>query len=180
MATSPSASADRTRDRNADRTTADETANAPAQEWQMPDGDQEFVFESMQAAPEWVDRNWAGFNNGPALALPAGDLFGTGPYHTKTARVGDTVLFKAATPSKAAHFEVVEGEPVGENATKKPPQVTAAALEDMLKSGVLTPDELGPDAKAQVAARTPGLSKLIDENKNAPEPIPVEELVKVS
>ncbi len=167
MATSPSTSA------------ADPVANAPAKEWQAPDGDQEFVFESMQAAPEWVDKSWAGFSNGPALALPAGDLFGTGPYTTKIARVGDTVIYKAATPSKAAHFEVIEGEPVGDNATKKPPQVTAASLEDMLKSGVLSADDLGPDAKAQVIGRTPGLSKLIEEGKNAPDAIPVADIVKV-
>jgi hypothetical protein len=149
-------------------------------EWEAPDSDQEFKFESVDAAPAWVDRSWASFDRGPALALPAGDLFGTGPYHTKIARVGDTVKFVAATPSKAAHFVVIEGEPVGENATKKIPQVTNASLEDMLKAGTMTPDELGPDAKAQVAARTPGLSKLIDEGKNAPEAIPVSDVVKVS
>ena len=148
--------------------------------WEAPSSDQEFKFESMDAAPAWVDKSWASFDRGPAIALPAGDLFGTGPYHTKIARVGDTVYFKAATPSKAAHFEVIEGEPVGENATKKIPQVTNASLEDMLKSGVMTPDELGPDAKAQVSARTPGLAKLIEENKNAPEPIPVTDVVKTS
>lgn len=153
-------------------------APAPAEEWEAPESDQEFVFESMDAAPAWVDKSWASFDRGPAIALPAGDLFGTGPYHTKIARVGDTVKFIAATPSKPAHFEVIEGEPVGENATKKPPQVSAASLEDMLKTGVMTPDDLGPDAKGQVASRTPALSKLIEEGKNAPEPIPVSDIVK--
>lgn len=154
---------------------------APAPEaevWEAPDSDQEFVFESMDAAPSWVDKSWASFDRGPAIALPAGDLFGTGPYHTKIARVGDTVVFKAATPSKPAHFEVIEGEPVGDNATKKIPQASSVSLEDALKTGVMTPDDLGPDAKAQVAGRTPGLSKLIEENKNAPEPIPVSDILK--
>lgn len=155
-------------------------APSPAKEWEAPQGDQEFVFESVDAAPAWIDKSWASFSMGPALALPAGDLFGTGPYHTKIARVGDTVKFVAATPSKAAHFVVIEGEPTGENATKKIPQVTNASLEDMLRGGTMTPDDLGPDAKAQVAGRTPGLSKLIEEGKNAPDPVPVSDVVKVS
>ena len=156
------------------------TPDEKAKEWEAPTSDQEFKFESVQAAPAWVDKNWASFDRGPALALPAGDLFGTGPYHTKIARVGDTVKFVAATPSKAAHFVVIEGEPTGDNATKKIPQVTNASLEDMLKSGVMKPDELGPDAKAQVAGRSPGLSKLVEEGKNAPDPIPVTDIVKTS
>ena len=156
------------------------TPDEKAKEWEAPTTDQEFKFESVDKAPEWVDKSWASFDRGPALALPAGDLFGTGPYHTKIARVGDTVKFVAATPSKAAHFVVIEGEPVEENATKKIPQVTNASLEDMLRGGTMTPDDLGPDAKAQVAGRTPGLSKLIEENKNAPEPVAVSDIMKVS
>ena len=153
----------------------------PAPEvWEAPDGDQEFVFESMDAAPAWIDRGWAGFSQGPALALPAGDIYGGSPYTTITARVGDTVIFKAATPSMPAHFEVIPGEPVGDNATKKPPQASAASIEDMLRSGVMQPDDLGPDAMAQVAARSPKLQKLVEEGTNAPEPIPVSDLVKVS
>jgi len=153
---------------------------AEVQTWVPPTDDQEFVFESIDTAPGWVDKNWAGYDSGPALQLPAGDLWGTGPYHTKTARVGDTVRFVAATPSKAAHFEVIAGEPTEENATKKPPQASSASLEDMLKSGVLTPDDLGPDAKAQVSGRSPALSQLVEEGEGAPDPIPVSELVKVA
>ena len=153
---------------------------AEVQAWVPPKGDEEFIFESVDAAPGWIDKGWAGYDQGPALQLPAGDLFGTGPYHTKTARVGDTVKFVAATPSKPAHFEVIAGEPVKENATKKPPQASAASLEDMLKTGMLAPDELGPDAKAQVAGRTPALSKLIEEGEGAPEPVAVSDVLKVA
>jgi hypothetical protein len=156
---------------------------APATEtpvWEPPAGDQEFEFKDIQSAPAWIDKNWASYDRGPALALPAGDLFGTGPYHTKIARVGDTVFFKAATASKPAHFEVIEGEPSPENSTIKIPQVTNASLEDMLKTGTMTPDELGPDAKAQVAGRSPGMAKLVEEGKGAPEPIAVTDLVKTS
>ena len=155
------------------------TTEAP-KEWEPPQGDQEFEFKDVASAPAWVDKSWASYDRGPALALPAGDLFGTGPYHTKIARVGDTVKFIAATPSKPARFEVIEGEPTGDNATIKIPQVTNASLEDMLKTGTMTPDELGPDAKAQVAGRSPGLAKLVEEGKGAPEPIAVTDLVKTS
>ena len=153
--------------------------NAP-KEWEAPASDQEFVFESMDAAPAWVDKSWASFSMGPAIAVPAGDLFGTGPYTTKIGRIGDTIKFIAATPSKPAHFEVIEGEPVGDNATLKIPQVTNASLEDMLRTGVMTPDDLGPDAKGQVAARSPGMAKLVEENKNAPKAIPIDEVMKIS
>ena len=151
--------------------------NAPA-EWEAPNGDQEFVFESMDAAPAWVDRGWASFSMGPALALPAGDIYGGPPYTTITARVGDKVMFVAATPSRPAHFEVIPGEPVEENATKKPPQASAASLEDMIKTGVMTPDDLSPEAKGQVVGRSPHLKKLVEEGKAAPKAIPVSDLVK--
>lgn len=147
--------------------------------WAPPESDQEFKFESIESAPAWVDKGWASYNMGPALAVPAGDLWGEGPYHTVTARVGDTVKFVAATPSKAAHLVVIEGEPTGENATKKPPQQSAASLEDMLKGGTLAVDDLGPDAKAQVLGRSPRLKTLIEDGKGAPEAVAISEVVKL-
>lgn len=158
-----------------------ETTPAPEYKpWEPPQGDQEFKFESIDAAPAWVDKGWASYDQGPALAVPAGDLLGEGPYHTQTARVGDTVKFVAATPSKAAHMVVIAGEPTGENATIKIPQVTNASLEDMLKGGTMAPDDLGPDAKAQVVGRSPRLKTLVEEGKAAPDPVPVAEVVKVA
>jgi hypothetical protein len=154
-------------------------SNPDAPSWTIPKGDQEFVFENIQSAPAWVDRNWASFSQGPALALPV-DIYGDGPYTTLTARVGDTVYFKAATPSKPAHFEVIAGEPVGDQATKKIPQVTNASLEDMLKTGVMTPDDLGEDAKGQVIARSPKLKGLIEDGDAAPKAVPVTDIVKTS
>lgn len=156
------------------------TEQQPAQPeaWKAPPNDEQFVFESLDAAPTWVDRNWASFDRGPALALPAGDILGEGPYTTKTARVGDTVMYKAATPSKGAHFEVIEGEPVDDQATKKPPQQSSCSLEDALKTGYLTPDDLGPDAKAQVTARSPKMKRLIEEGEAAPEAVTIQDYVK--
>src|SRR5687768_5840194 len=86
-------------------------APAPAPQWEPPTSDQEFVFTTIQEAPAWVDKGWAGFNHGPALQVPAGDFYSEGPYHTKVARPGDTVKFIAAKGSMAAHIEVIPGTP---------------------------------------------------------------------
>ena len=64
--------------------------------------------------------------------------------------------------------------------TKKLPQVSNASLEDALRTGSMTPDDLGTDAKAQVASRTPGLAKMVEEGKGAPEPQNVSDIVKTS
>lgn len=160
---------------------SDQSTTPAAEPWEPPDSDQEFKFESIDAAPAWIDKGWAGYDRGPALQLPVGDaLFGEGPYTTMVARVGDTVKFVAATPSRPAHFVVIEGEPEGDLATKKPVAATNASLEDMLKTGFMSPDDLGPDAKAQVIGRSPKLKALIEEGKGAPEPIPVTDVVKTS
>jgi hypothetical protein len=160
-------------------TMADEAA--PKYEpYDPPTSDQEFDFTDVASAPAWIDKNWASWSMGPALALPAGDIFGTPPYTTIIARVGDKVLFKAATPSKAAHFEVVQGEPTGDQATVKIPQVSNASLEDMLKGGSMAPDELSDEAKGQVISRSPQLTKLVEEGKGAPEPVAVTDMVKTS
>lgn len=146
--------------------------------WEPPTGDQEFEFKDVASAPAWVDKGWASYDLGPALALPAGDLYGDGPYTTISARVGDKVMFVAATPSRPAHFEVIAKEPVGDQATKRPPQQSAASLEDMLKTGYISPDDLGPDAKAQVVSRSPRLRALIEEGKGAPEAVAIGDYVK--
>lgn len=149
--------------------------------WEPPSSDQEFEFKDIDSAPAWIDKGWAGYDQGPALQLPQGDaLFGEGPYTTQVARVGDKVQFVAATPSRAAHFVVIQKEPTGENATIKIPQVTNASLEDMLKGGTMAPDDLGPDAKAQVVGRSPKLKQLVEEGKGAPKAVPVTEVVKTS
>jgi hypothetical protein len=148
-----------------------------AEPWAPPEGDQEFDFKDIESAPEWVNRAWV---TGQGLALPAGDLYGEGPYHTKTARFGDKVLFIAATPSVPAHFEVIAKEPTGEAAQALPPQQTNAQLEDLIKTGWLAPDDLSEDAKAQVTARSPRLKRLIEDNKGVPEAVPVGDYVKTS
>lgn len=150
----------------------------PAEKWAPPTADEEFVFEGIDSAPGWVDKGWASYNNGPALAVPAGDVYGAPPYTTKVARLGDTVMFKAATPAKAAHFEVIPGEPVGEQATKKVPQVSNASLEDSLKTGVMSPDDLSDEAKGQVAMRSPHLASMLDGSQTPPEAVPVSDIVK--
>lgn len=143
--------------------------------WTPPPNDQEFTFTSIQEAPNWVDKNWASFDRGPALALPAGDLWGTGPYVTTTARVGDKVVYTAAKGAMPAKFTVIPGDPAAEGeGTPLPPQQSPAALEDLLRAGYIAPDELGADAKAQVAVRSPRFKGLIegDENNGADVPVP--------
>ena len=135
----------------------------------LPADDQEFVFETIDSAPAWVDKSWAGYSNGPALALPA-DLYRDQPYTTITARVGDTVKFVATKGAKPAHFEVIEGDITPEEGgTVKPAQQSGASLEDLIKLGYLAVDELGEDAKAQVSARSPRIGKIIDGSEPAPE-----------
>lgn len=141
--------------------------------WQMPTSDQEFVFTSLEEAPAWVDRGWASFDRGPALALPAGDLWGRPPYTTKIARVGDTVKFMTAQGSMPPRFEVLAGDHSLETGigTVKPAQASNASLEDMLKTGMIAPEELGTDARAQVAQRSPELHPMIEGQVPAPEPV---------
>jgi hypothetical protein len=162
------------------KTTSGDPAPSPDR-WTPPGSDEEFTFESIDAAPAWIDRGWASFDRGPALAVPAGDLYGDGPYHTKIARVGDKVVFIAAKGASPAKLDVITSEPDPKegNVTKKPPQQSAAALEDMLKTGMLTMDDLGSDAKSQVAARSPNLSRMMEDRKGAPEPQNVSDVVKL-
>jgi len=159
-----------------------ESAPSPTEEtWELPTSDQEFVFEGMDSVPSWVPKDWAGFNMGPALQVPAGDIMGwTGPYHTKVARLGDTVVFTAAKGATPAKLTVITGEPIGDQATKKPPQQSAVSLEDALKTGMMTPDDLGDEAKAQVVARSPGMKGLVEENKGAPDAQSISDFVKTA
>lgn len=154
-----------------------------AKPWVAPTSDQEFEFESMDSAPDWIDRNWAGFDQGPALMLPAGNLVDfSGPYTTKSARVGDKVLFVAARGSTPPHFEVVRLEPDPSKpgqSQKKPPQQSAAPLEDMLRNGLMTVDELSEDAKAQLLVRTPGMKTLIEDGTGAPDQQSIADIVKL-
>lgn len=152
------------------------TNGEQAKAWVPPAQDQEFVFELVDASPAWIDKGWASFDRGPALALPAGDLYGTGPYHTKTARVGDKIVYSAAKGAMPARFDVIPGDPVavGEG-TPKPPQQSGAQLEDLLKLGYLSPDELGADAKAQVAGRSPRFKGLIEGETTDGSEVPVPE-----
>jgi hypothetical protein len=132
-------------------------------EWSPPTSDQEFKFESIKSAPAWVDKNWASFDRGPALAVPMGNLDGTGPYHTASARVGDIVKYTAPVGATPGKFTIVKSEPEPGKGTKLPPQQTSAQLEDLLRLGWITPEDMGADAKAQVIARSPGMARYFSE-----------------
>lgn len=144
--------------------------------WVPPTADEEFTFTDLASAPAWVDKGWASWSNGPALALPAGDIYAEGPYTTKTARVGDKVMFIAGKAGVLPHFEVVENvgldaEAAAAYVTLKPAQQTNASLEDMLKTGMMAPEDLGTDAKGQVAQRSPRLQAMIEGDAPAPKPV---------
>lgn len=143
------------------------------QELPIPKERQEFVYEgSVEGLPEWIDPGWAGNKNGmPALHVPQGSPDMEGPYTTTTAVPGDTILFipaKGATPS---HYEIVPAsksdepedvapEPTREEQSKKPVQASGASLEDLIRSGALKIEEMTPEQKGQVAARSPRLARM--------------------
>ena len=148
-----------------------EPKTAPvAEPVKLPTSDTDFVFKDINSAPSWVDKGWAGYSHGPALALPA-NLLGEGPYTTITAEVGDTVFFKAAKGAQPAHFEVIKGDASLDEGlvTRKPPQASGASLEDLIKLGLVTLDDLGADAKAQVAERSPRLRDMMEGKVPLPE-----------
>ena len=141
-------------------------------ELEIPSSRQEFKYEGKpDGLPGWVDKGWSGYDRGPALHVPQGPALRTdGPYTTKTARPGDTIVFVPNEGATPAHYEVLHGEvTVEEGGTPKPPQQSQASLEDMVLTGVIAPDELGEDAKAQVAARSPSMQKVIDGTMPAPK-----------
>ena len=140
-----------------------------------PDGDQEWKFDGdVQAAPDWIDKGWASYDRGPALAVPVGDPTKS-PYTCVVARRGDTIKYTARKNGMFGKYTVVPADPVEEgeddpNATKYPAQQSQASLEDMLASGAMAPADLSPDAKAQVMVRNPqmGVTVLGDEANTAP------------
>jgi hypothetical protein len=134
---------------------------APAPAWEPPTSDQEFKFETIDSAPSWVDKGWASWSRGPALAVPAGRI-GSQPYTTNTARKGDTVKFS----KKTGLFTVVPGEPPEEAAEppKRVGQASAAPLEDQLRSGAISEADLDDDAKVQVMEAAPDLRAQLEKS----------------
>jgi hypothetical protein len=132
--------------------------------WVPPTRDQEFVFKDVASLPAWADKGWASMSgDSPALAVPAGDVYGGAPYTTKLARVGDTVKFVAGKGSRTPHFEVIAGDPAdADEMTPKIWQESAASLQDRLKNGSLKPGDLSTIDKAQVLSQSPELRALVD------------------
>jgi hypothetical protein len=161
---------------------------APAPEapkaWEPPTSDQEFKFKDIASAPSWVDKSWASYDHGPALAVPVGNLFDTDkPYTTASARVGDTVKFVAALGSVPAHFEVITGAPdpnVKGMVTKRPPQESGAPLESLLQQGYIKPDDLSDSDKAKVAERGPLFRAMVEEGKGLPKEQKLSATIKTS
>ena len=157
------------------------TSETPKEDvWLPPTSDQEFEFTTIDEAPAWIDRNWAGFSQGPALQVPAGDLYGSGPYHTKVARPGDTVVFKAGRAGMAPKLDVVPGVPdLTEGGVKKPPQESACSVEDGLKTGLIPMSTLTEADKGAIALRSPGLKQALDTDTALAEDQKVSEIMNV-
>ncbi len=140
-----------------------------------------YVFDGdIHNAPSWVDRGWAAFDAGPALAVPNGDPNGQ-PYTTTVARKGDTVLRHPAAGNltydtyKVVRAEEMGGQPGGDpvdpaSPSFRPAQETNASLEDMAKTGILE-EGVDPDAEAQLEARRNTAPVMSDEERKAQEQI---------
>ena len=166
--------------RSSSPSATNEDGTPQAEAWTPPTSDQEFTFTTMDEAPAWVDRGWAGFSQGPALAVPAGDLFGNGPYHTKTARPGDKVIFTAGKAGMAPKLDVVTGVPdLTEGGVKKPPQESACSVEDGLKTGLIPVETLTEADKGAIALRSPGLKQALETGKGLAEKQNVSDIVNL-
>lgn len=131
---------------------------------------QSFQYEgNLDNVPDWVDRNWATYDRGPALSVPVGDPLGQ-PYTSKVARIGDYVYVNKA----GDRFHVVTREEMGEepgdtenaHESNLPPQTTQATLEDLAKNNMLDPNA---EQKSQMEARNTQSVALVDgEGSGAP------------
>ena len=161
-------------------TAVKKTDNDQPQRWAPPTSDEEFVFEGIDSLPGWADKNWAAWDGGPALAVPTGDVYGgPGPYTTKVASIGDTVVFKSATYAKAAHFDIVKGTPSEEQSTPKPPQQSGASYEDLIRGGWINKADLSEADKAGISARSPGMRQYFETDQQ-PVKVKVQELLILS
>lgn len=130
-------------------------------------GGQSFQFKGLDSVPGWVDKGWASYSAGPALAVPVGDPFGQ-PYTTKTANIGDYVF----SNKDGTRFHVVTaaemgddpGDVDGDHESNLPPQTSQATLEDLTKQGLVDPNE---DQLAQLAARGTEAQAGLDNTANA-------------
>ncbi len=134
-----------------------------------PTEEQSFEWNGdMAGAPEWIDRGWAGYDNGAALNVPKGDP-SKAPYTTQVARVGDTVVYKPGKNGAFGGFAVVKAQDMGMQPggepeinsetgtpTFRPAAQTEADLNDLVKTGLVDKDDMDADARAQLATRASG------------------------
>ena len=124
---------------------------------QAPDrATEQFKYEGRNDdLPEWIDKGWAGWDQGPALQVPRNDPR-RGPYVTQTVRAGDTVVYEPGKNGVFGKFHVEQGVPDevdAEAAAFRPAQETQASLEDMVFGGTVEIDRLTPEAKGQLYSR---------------------------
>ena len=128
----------------------------------LPTDRQEFEYTGDNSSlPDWLE----GMGGGPGtLRVPMGSPDHEGPYATQVVRAGDTVVFLPPEGAYPARFDVLKGDvDLGAGgSTVKPPQMSGASLEDLIRGGTLKVENLSPDAKAQVKARSPRVARYHD------------------
>jgi hypothetical protein len=137
--------------------------------WKPPTDKQEWtVTEDVNSAPAWIDKSWIGA--GPSIKVPVGDYPFGSPYTTEKAEVGDEVQYLPPSATSGGHFIVVKNADarVVERAAK-PAQASAASLEDLIKTGHVTADELSAGEKLQVAVRSPRFRPLLSGEVPPPD-----------
>ncbi len=123
---------------------------------------QSFQYDGkLDSVPDWVDKGWATYDRGPALAVPRGDP-NKGPYATTVARIGDFVYVN----KKGNRYAVLRAEELGEQPGSptqlpteekplpaKPVGTEHASLEDLDQLGILPFDQMNEEQQAQMIAR---------------------------
>jgi hypothetical protein len=123
---------------------------------------QSFQYDGkLDSVPDWVDKGWATYSAGPALAVPRGDP-NKQPYNTVTARLGDWIFVN----KKGDRYTVVRAEEVGDQPGSptqlptqekplpaKPVGTEYASLEDLDRLDILPFDEMNEEQQAQMRAR---------------------------
>ena len=116
---------------------------------------------NLQGVPDWIDKGWATYSAGPALAVPRGDP-NKQPYTTVVARIGDYVFSEqegrslhrrpcrgSRRPARQPDAAPTEEKPL----PAKPVGTEYASLEDLDRLEILPFDQMNEEQQAQMRAR---------------------------
>lgn len=140
---------------------ASQKAVTPSAPKGFAEGDSFQYDGKIESVPDWVDKGWATYDRGPALAVPVGDPWGQ-PYTTNTARIGDFVFANKDKDRfivvRAEEFGEQPGdpelEPTWENPQPaKPAGAAEASLEDLEKQDLPPYEDMTEEQQAQLRQR---------------------------